>query len=73
MRNLVGADIYNGCLAELASEFDIDKDVCLKFPASAAEALRRFTKHSVTFPQFDEILTRVDALAMSGFTLPSAG
>jgi hypothetical protein len=42
--------------------FDIDADMCLKFPASASGILQEFLKAGVQFSELDEIVGFVDKL-----------
>ena len=54
--------VYERIIAAVSSEFDIERDMCLKFPASASRMLARLSDEGVRFPELAELVERVDAL-----------
>lgn len=60
--SVVGQGAFDRVAAEVAKEFDIQHGACIKFPASAAAVLKRFSGEGKKFPKFDELLSRIDRL-----------
>ena len=58
----VGQDAFGSVSAEFASHYDIEPDMCLKFPASASGMLQKFRSSGVDFSELDDILEAVDNL-----------
>ena len=63
VKTRVGEDVFLNHAAEASAKFDIDQDMCLKFPASATFLFERFCDLGAKFPEMDEIVVFVDALA----------
>jgi hypothetical protein len=59
VRSKVGNEAFLATRHELASEYHIDPDCCLKFPASAASMLTKFREQGVAFPELDEIVQKI--------------
>jgi putative ATP-dependent endonuclease of the OLD family len=62
VRGKVGAELFDSASAELSKQFDIDVDMCLKFPASASSMLRKFQSGGTSFEELDRIVVTVDKL-----------
>jgi hypothetical protein len=62
VRVKIGAAQFDKLSADLAKEFDIDANMCLKFPASSAEILKRSCAAGVKFPELDNIVSAIDKL-----------
>jgi putative ATP-dependent endonuclease of the OLD family len=58
----VGKAEFQKACAEFSAQWDIDPDMCLKFPASAAGILNKFCAAGTKFPELDEIIKCVDEL-----------
>jgi predicted ATP-dependent endonuclease of OLD family len=58
----VGKDVFEKASIEFSTHFDIDADMSLKFPASAAGMLRRFSESGAKFAELDEIMAEVNKL-----------
>ena len=58
----VGKVNFQNACAEFSAEWDIDPDMCLKFPASAIGMLKKFCETGQKFSELDEILKCVDEL-----------
>lgn len=58
----VGKAYFENTSLEFAKRFDIDSDMCLKFPASASDMLQAFCNAGVKFAELDEIVAFVDEL-----------
>ncbi|HEY0329188.1 MAG TPA: ATP-dependent endonuclease [Rhodopseudomonas sp.] len=63
VENRVGKEAFDAARAEAASNFDIDGNLCLKFPAAASALLFRLQNEGHSFPELDEALTAIDALS----------
>ena len=56
----VGSQKFATVRNEIAQNFDIDPEMCLKFPASASSMLERFRSEGHAFAELDNILARID-------------
>jgi predicted ATP-dependent endonuclease of OLD family len=56
----IGEEKFSAICAKHAAYFDIENDMCLKFPASAAALLSELVKQGVEFDELDEIISHVD-------------
>jgi predicted ATP-dependent endonuclease of OLD family len=62
IKNKVGNDLFNETRKEASANFDVELDMCLKFPASAAAMLTRLHAKGQKFPELTEITKAVDTL-----------
>jgi putative ATP-dependent endonuclease of OLD family len=62
VRTKVGPADFEKMSASLGKEFDIDPNMCLKFPATAAEILRSGCAAGAKCPELDNIVSAVDKL-----------
>ena len=53
---------FEKAAAEFATNYDIDQDMCLKFPTSASGMLLRFRSQGIEFVELDAIVKAVDGL-----------
>jgi len=67
VREKVGAKAFESASTEFSKYFDIDIDMCLKFPASASSMLRKFQSDGVKFSE----LVRLTNSLMTNSIQPS--
>lgn len=63
VKNKVGEESFNSVRAEVAENFDIDADMCLKFPAASSAMLHILKEKGAKFTELDAILVAIDQLA----------
>lgn len=63
--NKVGSEKFNAVCSKYSHYFDIEPDMCLKFPASAMAMLAELSQEGAVFKELDQILARVDDMLVS--------
>ncbi|MGM4931489.1 ATP-dependent nuclease [Tardiphaga sp. 619_E2_N8_5] len=58
----VGEDKFNSASAAVSSNFHIDADMCLKFPAASSALLLTLKEGGASFDELDKVISAVDAL-----------
>jgi predicted ATP-dependent endonuclease of OLD family len=65
VKDKVGEAAFNAARDEVAANFHIDADMCLKFPAASSALLFRLKESGNTFEELDKILSAIDSLAQA--------
>lgn len=62
VKSMAGHEKFDSVREVVAEEFDIDSDMCLKFPASASKMLATLKGDGLEFPELEAIVAAVDGL-----------
>jgi len=66
IKSIVGDEIYTTVRDEMAVNYDLSGDECVKSPAVASGMLLRFIERGFQFPHLEAIAKRIDFLIESG-------
>jgi predicted ATP-dependent endonuclease of OLD family len=62
VKSKAGAELFDVARTEVSSNWNIDPDLCLKFPAASSAVLIRLQAQGVKFSELDDVLAAIDAL-----------
>lgn len=62
VKSKAGAELFEAAKQEISSNWNIDPELCLKFPAASSAVLVRLCADGIKFEELDDVILAIDAL-----------